>query len=151
MGRLKMPDSKMKDKSGTVEWNVWTGKCRITLHGWKMQDWKMQDKKPEDPEMNRLTPCQTHRLWWCTEPPLKVLHFPARKVVLQITILHFPVLHFRRPRLSYVWLFCLCFVCMCRWGAAHTTMLTLWWTRACPNSSVFSWYHRRVLNSNCLI
>jgi len=25
----------------------------------------------------RLTPCQTHRLWWCTELPLKVLHFPA--------------------------------------------------------------------------
>jgi len=38
IGRLKMQDWKMKDKSGTMERNMWTGKCRKNEQGWKMQD-----------------------------------------------------------------------------------------------------------------
>jgi len=45
-GRLKMQDWKMKDKSGIVEWNMWTGKWRFwrtNEESWKLQDWNLED------------------------------------------------------------------------------------------------------------
>jgi len=67
---------------------------------------------------------QTHRHWWCTEPPLKVLHFP---------VLHFPALQSRPPNFSPA------FSCLCIFSTPTES--------ASMKSVVFALDHRQVMTA----